>query len=398
MIDKRMWKNHDLEKSYDVVIIGAGAHGLATAYYLTKLGITNIAVLEQKFIGYGGSGRNTAILRSNYRTEEGIKFYDQSLKLYENLSLELNYNLMFSQQGHFTLGHSTAAVSGLVTRAENNKALGIDSYMLEPKEIKEMLPEIDISNHPRFPVMGALYHPPGGIIRHDAVVWAYARGADKAGVHIHQLTKVEDIIIEKGKVKGVVTNRGKINCKSLVSVVAGWSSEVCRKVGVKLPLVTHPLQALVTQGYKPWLHHVVVSGSLHIYLSQTDRGELVCGNGIDTYPHYGMRSTLGFLESYAAHVLELFPVLHNVAVQRQWAGLCDMTPDYSPIISSIDEIEGFYVNGGWGTYGFKASPASGYNTAQMIAKGTPEMIQPFRYNRFMENRLGGEKAAASVGS
>ena len=397
-MDKRMWKNHDLEKSYDVVIIGAGAHGLATAYYLTKLGITNIAVLEQKFIGYGGSGRNTAILRSNYRTEEGIKFYDQSLKLYENLSGELNYNLMFSQQGHFTLGHSTAAVSGLVTRAENNKALGINSYILEPKEIKEMLPEIDISNHPRFPVMGALYHPPGGIIRHDAVVWAYARGADKAGVHIHQLTKVEDIIIEKGKVKGVVTNRGKINCKSLISVVAGWSSEVCRKVGVKLPLVTHPLQALVTQGYKPWLHHVVVSGTLHIYLSQTDRGELVCGNGIDTYPHYGMRSTLGFLESYAAHVLELFPVLHNVAVQRQWAGLCDMTPDYRPIISSIDEIEGFYVNGGWGTYGFKASPPSGYNTAQMVAEGTPEMIKPFRYNRFMENRLVGEKAAASVGS
>ena len=393
-----MWKNHDLEKSYDVVIIGAGAHSLATAYYLTKLGITNVAVLEQKFIGYGGSGRNTAILRSNYRTEEGIKFYDQSLKLYENLSGDLNYNLMFSQQGHFTLGHSTAAMSGLVTRAENNKALGINSYILEPSEIQKMLPEIDISDHPRFPVMGALYHPPGGIIRHDAVVWAYARGADKAGVHIHQLTKVEDILIEKGKVAGVVTNRGKISCKKLISVVAGWSSEVCRKAGVKLPFVTHPLQALVTQSYKPWLHHVVVSGTLHIYLSQTDRGELVCGNGIDTYPHYGMRSTLGFLESYAAHVLELFPVLHNVAVQRQWAGLCDMTPDYSPIISSIDEIEGFYVNGGWGTYGFKASPASGYNTAKMVAEGTPEMIKPFRYNRFMENRLVGEKAAASVGS
>ena len=393
-----MWKNHDLEKSYDVVIIGAGAHGLATAYYLTKLGITNVAVLEQKFIGYGGSGRNTAILRSNYRTEEGIKFYDQSLKLYENLSGDLNYNLMFSQQGHFTLGHSTAAMSGLVTRAENNKALGINSYILEPREIQKMLPEIDISDHPRFPVMGALYHPPGRIIRHDAVVWAYARGADKAGVHIHQLTKVEDILIEKGKVAGVVTNRGKISCKKLISVVAGWSSEVCRKAGVKLPFVTHPLQALVTQSYKPWLHHVVVSGTLHIYLSQTDRGELVCGNGIDTYPHYGMRSTLGFLESYAAHVLELFPVLHNVAVQRQWAGLCDMTPDYSPIISSIDEIEGFYVNGGWGTYGFKASPASGYNTAKMVAEGTPEMIKPFRYNRFMENRLVGEKAAASVGS
>ena len=397
---QRMWQNHDLKKNYDVVIIGGGAHGLATAFYLANNhGITNVAVLEQKFIGYGGSGRNTAILRSNYRTEEGIKFYDQSLDLYENLAGELDFNLMFSQQGHFTLGHSTAAISGLVTRAENNKALGIDSFMLDPKEIKKMLPEIDITDHPRFPVHGALYHPPGGIIRHDAVVWAYARGADRKGVEIHQMTEVQDILVENGKATGVVTNRGTINCNTVISVVAGWSSEVCKKVNVKLPFVTHPLQALVTQSYKPWLHHVVVSGTLHIYLSQTDRGELVCGNGIDTYPHYGMRSTLGFLESYAAHVLELFPVLHNVAVQRQWAGLCDMTPDYSPIISQIDEIDGFYVNGGWGTYGFKASPASGYNTAQMAANGkTPEMIEPFRYNRFSENRLVGEKAAASVGS
>ena len=372
---QRMWQNHELNMNYDVVIIGGGAHGLATAYYLAKLGITNVAVLEQKFIGYGGSGRNTAILRSNYRSEEGIKFYDQSL------------------------GHSTAAIAGLVTRAENNKALGVDSYILDPKEIKKMLPEIDISDHPRFPVMGALYHPPGGIIRHDAVVWAYARGADHAGIHIHQLTEVKDILVENGKTTGVVTNKGTINCGTLISVVAGWSSEVCRKVNVKLPFVTHPLQALVTQSYKPWLNQVVVSGTLHIYLSQTDRGELVCGNGIDTYPHYGMRSTLGFLESYAAHVLELFPVLHNVAVLRQWAGLCDMTPDYSPIISPIDEIDGFYVNGGWGTYGFKASPASGVNTAQMVAdRKTPKMIEPFRYNRFAENRLVGEKAAASVGS
>jgi len=397
---QRMWQNHDLKKNYDVVIIGGGAHGLATAYYLAKNhGITDVAVLEQKFIGYGGSGRNTAILRSNYRTEEGIKFYDQSLNLYENLAGDLDFNLMFSQQGHFTLGHSTAAISGLVTRAENNKALGIDSFMLDPKEIKKMLPEIDITDHPRFPVHGALYHPPGGIIRHDAVVWAYARGADRKGVQIHQMTEVQDIIVENGKATGVVTNRGTINCNKVISVVAGWSSEVCKKVNVKLPFVTHPLQALVTQSYKPWLHHVVVSGALHIDLSQTGRGELVCENGIDTYPHYGMRSTLGFLESYAAHVLELFPVLHNVAVQRQWAGLCDMTPDYSPIISRIDEIDGCYVNGGWGTYGFKASPASGYNTAQMVANGkTPEMIEPFRYNRFAENRLVGEKAAASVGS
>lgn len=394
-----MWKRHDLKKNYDIVIIGGGAHGLATAYYLSQMGVKNIAVLEQKYIGYGGSGRNTAILRSNYRTEEGIRFYDQSLKLYENLSQDLDFNLMFSQQGHFTLGHTTSSLQSLTTRAENNKALGVDSYMLMPKEIKGMLPDIDISNHSRYPILGALYHPPGGIIRHDAVVWAYARGADRNGVEIHNLTKVEDIRTDKGKVVGVLTNRGMINCDKVVSVVAGWSSEVCKKAGVKLPFTTYPLQALVTESYKPWLHHVVVSSTLHIYLSQTDRGELVCGDGIDGYPHYGMRSTLGFMESYAAHVLELFPILHNVKVQRQWAGLCDMTPDYSPIISPIDEIDGFYVNGGWGTYGFKASAASGYNTANMIATGkVPEIIQPFAYDRFKKNSIVGEKAAASVSS
>ncbi|MBF0277410.1 MAG: FAD-dependent oxidoreductase [SAR324 cluster bacterium] len=394
---KKMWKQHDLKKHYDIVIIGGGAHGLATAYYLSKMGVRDVAVLEAKYIGYGGSGRNTAILRSNYRTEEGIRFYDQSIQLYENLSQELDFNLMFSQQGHFTLGHTEASVSGLTTRAENNKALGVDSYMLDPIEIKKMLPEIDISDHPRYPVLAALYHPPGGIIRHDAVVWGYARGAEQGGVEIHNLTTVGEIRTEKNKIKGVQTNRGFVSCNKLISVVAGWSSDVCAMAGIELPFVTHPLQALVTESYKPWLHHVVVSSNLHIYLSQTDRGELVCGGGIDGYPHYGMRSTLAFLETYAAHVLELFPVLHNVKVQRQWAGLCDMTPDYSPIISPIDEIEGFYVNGGWGTYGFKASPASGYNSAQMLAQGkVPANIAPFSYNRFRENRLVGEKAAASV--
>ncbi|MDE0837657.1 MAG: FAD-dependent oxidoreductase [Kiritimatiellae bacterium] len=396
---KQMWRTYDLKKTYDIVIIGGGAHGLATAYYLAKMGVKNVAVLEARYPGYGGSGRNTAILRSNYRTEEGIKFYDQSLGLYENLSTELNYNLMFSQQGHFTLGHTESSTSGLVTRAENNKALGVNSFMLTPQEIKKKLPEINISSHARYPILGALYHPPGGIIRHDAVVWAYGRGADKGGVEIHNLTEVQDILVKNGKVEGVKTNRGTIYAKKVISVVAGWSSEVCRLAGVKLPFVTHPLQALVTESYKPWLHHVVVSSTLHIYLSQTDRGELVCGDGIDGYPHYGMRSTLGFMEAFSAHVLELFPILHNVKVQRQWAGLCDMTPDYSPIISPIDEIEGFYVNGGWGTYGFKASPASGFNTAKMLAEGkVPDMIKPFSYNRFGENRLVGEKAAASVSS
>ena len=396
----KMWQHHELKKTYDIVIIGGGAHGLATAHYLAKLGITNVAVLEQRFIGYGGSGRNTAILRSNYRTEEGVRFYDQSLDLFEDLAGELNFNLMFSQQGHFTLGHTEGTINVLRTRAEVNKALGVNSYMVSPDEIKKMLPEIDISNHPRYPIQGALYHPPGGIIRHDAVVWAYGRAVDKAGIEIHNMTEVHEILTDDHhKIQGVVTNRGTIHCHKVISVVAGWSSEVCRKVDLMLPLITHPLQALVTESYKPWLHHVVVSSNLHIYLSQTDRGELVCGDGIDAYPHYGMKSTLGFMEAFAAHLLELFPILHNIKVQRQWAGLCDMTPDYSPIISPIDEVENFYVNGGWGTYGFKATCASGYNSAQMLADGkVPKMIQPFSYNRFRENRLVGEKAAASVSS
>ncbi len=394
-----MWRRHELRSGYDVVIVGGGAHGLATAYYLAKMGIKNIAVLEARFIGYGGSGRNTAILRSNYRTEEGIRFYDQSLRLYEDLAAELDFNLMFSQQGHITLGHSEGSMNTLTTRAEINRTLGVESRMISPAELQRLVPEIDISGHPRHPILGALYHPPGGIIRHDAVVWAYARAADRLGVEIHNLTRVDDILVEKGKVAGVATSRGAIRCPRVLTALAGWSSEICSRAGVELPLVTYPLQALVTEPYKPWLHHVVVSSNLHIYLSQTDRGELVCGNGIDPYPHYQMKSTLGFLESYAAHVLELFPVLHDVKVMRQWAGLCDMTPDYSPIISPIDEIEGLYINCGWGTYGFKASPASGLNSAQMIATGEiPEIIRAFHYNRFRRNRLVGEKAAASVSS
>lgn len=396
---KPMWRRHDLKPTYDVVIIGGGAHGLATAYYLaTRHGITNVAVLEQKYIGYGASGRNTAILRSNYRTPEGIRFYNQSLKLYEDLSQELDFNLMFSQQGHFTLGHSPASLAALTTRAEYNKAVGVESYMVAPQDVKAMIPEIDISDRPRYPILGALYHPPGGIIRHDAVVWGFARGADRHGVHIHQLTHVEDILTEGDRVVGVKTNRGTISCGAVVAAVAGWTSEVCRQVGLKMPLVTHPLQAFVTQGLKPWLHHVVVSSTLHIYISQSDRGELVCGGAVDRVPQYTLRSTLEALESYAAHILELFPMLHNVKIQRQWAGMCDMTPDYAPIMSSIEALQNFFITCGWGTWGFKASPASGYNMAELVAtRTTPERIRAFSYDRFLTNRLIGEKAAASVG-
>lgn len=397
---QRMWRHHDLKSAYDVVIIGGGAHGLAAAYYLaSRHGLTSVAVLEQKYIGFGASGRNTAILRANYRTPEGVRFYNQSLKLYETLAQELDFNLMFSQQGHFTLGHSTAAIAGLTTRAEVNKSEGVDSYMVSPAEIKAMIPEIDISDRPRHPILGALYHPPGGIIRHDAVVWGFARGADRHGVHIHQLTQVEDLLLEGNRVVGVKTNRGSLHCGAVLSATAGWSSEIARQLGLKLPITTHPLQAFVTQGLKPWLHHVVVSANLHIYLSQSDRGELVCGGAVDSFPQVAMRSTLEALESYAMHVLELFPMLHTVKVQRQWAGLCDLTPDYAPIMSPLNAYENFYITCGWGTWGFKAAPASGYNMAALVATGIPpEIIQPFSSDRFQKNRLLGEKAAASVGS
>lgn len=395
-----MWRSHDLQPRYDVVIVGGGAHGLATAYYLaTRFGVTNVAVLEQKYVGYGASGRNTAILRANYRTPEGIRFYNQSLTLYQTLAQELDFNLMFSQQGHFTLGHTTASMAALTTRAAYNQADRVDSYMVTPPEIKEMIPEIDISDHPRYPIMGALYHPPGGIIRHDAVVWGLARGADRQGVHIHQLTQVEDILSQGDRIIGVKTNRGLVHCGALVSATAGWSSQLCRRVKIRLPIVTHPLQAFVSQGLKPWLHHVVVSSTLHIYLSQSDRGELVCGGAVDSIPQSAMRSTLEALESYATHVLELFPCLHQVKVQRQWAGMCDMTPDYAPILSPLEVYRNLYITCGWGTWGFKAAPASGLNMAELVATGrVPDMIRPFSYDRFLKNQPLGEKAAASVGS
>jgi len=261
---RRMWRQYDLAKSYYVVIIGGGGHGLATAYYLAKMGVRKIALLEAKYVGQGGSGRNTAILRSNYRTEAGVRFFDESLRLYETLSQELNINLMFSQQGHFTLGHSTAIMNVLTTRAELNKALGVDSTILSPREIKQMLPDIDISDRPRYPILGALYHPPGGIIRHDAVVWGYARAADRSGVQIHNRTPAREILVENGRVVGVATPRGTIRCKKVVTALAGWTSPMYSRLGIKLPLVTHPLQAMVTESHKPWLQHVVVGANLHM--------------------------------------------------------------------------------------------------------------------------------------
>jgi sarcosine oxidase subunit beta len=395
---KPAWRRHELRDRYDVVIIGGGVHGLATAYYLAaNHGITNVAVLDKGYIGGGGSGRNTAILRSNYLTPEGVRFYERSMELYRGLAADLNYNVMFSRRGHLTLAHNDGSLRTMRWRAEVNKLQGVDSEVIGPAEIKQLVPYMDVSPGTRYPILGALYHPPGGIIRHDAVVWGYARGADAGGAHIHQGTEVTGIDVAHGKVTGVRTSRGPVASPVVVNCTAGWSTLICDMAGVRVPVQTFPLQAAVTEPVRPFLDAVVVSGSLHVYVSQTDRGELVFGASVDPYPSYSMRGSLDFIEGLAGHVLELMPSLAKLRLLRQWAGLCDMTPDFSPIMG-LTPVEGFLVDIGWGTYGFKAGPVSGEAMAACIAAGKPPpIIEAFDLARFHDGRQLGEKGAASVG-
>jgi sarcosine oxidase, subunit beta len=394
----RAFRAHELQPAYDVVVIGGGVHGLATAHYLAaNHGITNVAVLEKGYIGGGGSGRNTAILRSNYLTPEGIAFYDRSLTLYRHLAADLNFNVMFSRRGHLTLAHNDASLRTMRWRAEVNKLSGVDSEVIDPDAIAALVPRMDVSTDARYPILGALWHPPGGIIRHDAVVWGYARSADRQGVRIHQGTEVTGIDVAGGRVTGVRTTRGPVSAPVVVNATAGWSSLISDMAGVEMPVHTFPLQAAVTEPVQPFLEPVVVSGTLHVYLSQTDRGELVFGASVDPFASYSTRGSLEFIEGLAGHVLELMPSLHNLRLLRQWAGLCDMTPDYSPIMGPTP-VEGFYVDVGWGTYGFKAGPVSGEQMAACIATGTtPELIAPFALSRFAAGALVGEKGAAAVG-
>ena len=404
----RVWRDCDLQRSYDAVVIGGGVHGLATAYYLARNhGMTNVAVLDKAYLGSGGSGRNTAIVRSNYLTPEGVAFYDRSVHLYEQMAVELNINVMFSQRGHLTLAHSDASLRTMHWRAEVNKLGGVNSSVIGPDEIKKECPSLDTSDHPRYPIQGALYHPPGGVVRHDAVVWGYARAADHMGVEMHQKTEVTDILCEGGdgpdgkgaggRVTGVRTNRGDISTPIVINCTAGWASLISTMAGVRLPITTHPLQAAVTEPVKMFLPTVVVSGSLHVYVSQTDRGELVFGASVDPYANYSVRGSLEFTEGLAGHVLELMPGVSRMRILRQWSGLCDMTPDYSPVMG-FTPVDGFLVDVGWGTYGFKAAPVSGEQMAEAAATGrTPKLIEAFALSRFDNGELVGEKGAASVG-
>ena len=393
-----MWRSNPLKDEYEVVIIGGGAHGLATAYYLSEEhGITDIAVLDKSYIGAGGSGRNTAIIRSNYLTPEGVLFYNESVKLYETMAADLDFNVMFSQRGHLTLAHTDGSVNTMRRRAEVNRLQGVDSRLVWPDELARICPQLDLSDHPRYPILAALYHPPGGIIRHDAVVWGFAHQADRRGVELHQRTEVTGIDVENEEVVGVTTNRGKIKTRTVHNATAGWGSTIASMVGLKLPMNTFPLQACVTEPLKPFLDVVVVSGSLHVYVSQSDRGELVMGASVDPFASYDVDGSLDFLEGIAGHMLELFPFLSKVRILRQWAGLCEMPPDFSPVMG-FTPVEGFFIDVGWGTYGFKASPICGKTMAEAIAtRKTPELIAPFRMSRFEERDLVGEKGAASVG-
>ena len=388
----------ELRPSYDVAIIGGGGHGLAAAYYLAaRYGIRNVAVFDKGWLGGGNTGRNTAIIRSNYLTPEGVKFYEESMRLYRGLSEELDYNILYSERGHFTLAHSDAAMRTSRWRAEVNKHLGVDSEVVGRDELARLVPLLNMSEDVRHPILGALYHPPGALARHDAVAWGYAGRAQELGVEIHQETEVTGIRIENGRVAGLETTRGPVACGKAMQAVAGLSGQVARLAGFTLPIRTVPLQACVSLPLKPFLDPIIVSGSLHVYISQSDRGELVMGGATDPYPRYQTSSTLDFMEGLMAHILELFPFMGDVPVLRQWAGMTDMTPDFAPVMG-LTPVENYYIDSGWGTWGFKATPVCGTTMAEMIATGrVPELIKTFRLDRFRDFSLLGEKGAASVG-
>jgi sarcosine oxidase subunit beta len=392
------WKRAPLKKQYDVVIIGGGGHGLGTAYYLAKNhGVTNVAVLEKNYIGAGGSGRNTTIIRSNYRTPEGIRFYERSMELWRGLSQDLDINLMLSNLGHFTLAHTDSSVRVQRERAETNRALGVDSRLIFRDEIAELCPELNMSTDVAYPIQAGLYHPPGSVLRHDAVVWGYASGAYHRGAEIHQGVEVTGIRKDAaGRCIGVETNEGPIDAGAVVCAVAGWTTQVCDMAGVRTPITNHPLQAFVTEPVKPLLHKILVSANLHVYVSQTDRGEFLIGSEIEPYTTYSLRSTFTFMQHSCANALDLVPQLARLKIQRQWTGYCDMTPDYSPIMGETG-VENFYIDSGWGTWGFKATAVCGETMAQMVAtRKTPALIEPFRLSRFADEQLVPEKAAASV--
>ncbi|SHK53966.1 N-methylglutamate dehydrogenase subunit A precursor [Shimia gijangensis] len=386
----------DLKKHYDVVIIGGGGHGVSLAYYLaTKHGITDIAILEKGYLGGGNTARNTTVIRSNYITSQSIKFYAASMRLYENLANELDYNLMYSRRGQLTLSHSDGVSRALRLRADSGTFLGERNEILDRQQIKELVPSLNLDIEGR-PILKGLWHPDAATARHDAVAWGYAIRACDRGVELHQKTQVTGLTLDKNKVTEVQTNRGNVSAGAVVQCVAGHSSVVAGMVGLRLPIRSFPLQAMVTHPVKPFLDPMVSSTALHCYISQSARGELVIGGGSDPYELYNTRSTLDMKESLAASALEMFPFIGDLKILRQWAGITDMTPDYSPVMGR-SPLANYWLDAGWGTWGFKSTPASGIYLAQAIAEDrVPEMIRPFRLDRFETFDLVNEMGATAA--
>jgi len=385
------------KKDYDVIIVGGGGHGLATAYYLAKVhGITNVAVVEKGYLGGGNTARNTTIIRSNYLWDEAAQLYELSLKLWEGLSQELNYNVMFSQRGVLNLGHNLQDMRDIERRVNANRLNGIDGEVVTPQRIKEIAPLINISPDSRYPILGASWQPRGGTARHDAVAWVYARGADALGVDMIQQTEVIGIRRKGGAVVGVETSNGFIGARKVACVAAGSSGVVAAMAGLRLPVESRPLQALVSEPIKPCLDTVVMSNAVHGYISQSDKGDLVIGAGVDSYNGYGQRGSLHVIEHTVQAICELFPAFSRVRMNRQWGGIVDTCPDACPIISKTS-VAGLYFNCGWGTGGFKATPGSGYVFADTVANDRPHpLAKAFNLDRFNTGALIDEHGAAGV--
>ncbi|MBD3787108.1 MAG: sarcosine oxidase subunit beta family protein [Sphingomonadales bacterium] len=392
---ERAWASPAPKKRYDVVVVGAGGHGLATAYYLGKVhGITNVAVIEKGWLGGGNTGRNTTIIRSNYLQDPSAAIYEKARSLYEDLSQDLNYNVMFSPRGLLMLAQSEHEIRGYKRTVYANALQGIETRWITPAEVKDLVPIINIDG-PRYPVLGALYQERGGTARHDAVAWGYARACSNMGMDIIQQCEVTGVRTEAGKVVGVETTKGAIDCGKLAIVVAGHSSVLAEMSGFRLPIESMALQAWVSEPIKPTIDVVVMANLVHGYMSQSDKGELVMGGGTDGFNNYTQRGSWHHIEETTRALVETFPIVSRLKMLRQWGGIVDMTGDRSPILSKTP-VEGIFVNCGWGTGGFKAIPGSGFAMAELVAKGHSPLAAEFGLHRFREGQFIDESVAAGV--
>ena len=393
---EKAWKKSNLKKNYKIIIVGAGGHGLATAYYLGKnFGIKDVAVIEKGWLGGGNTGRNTTIIRSNYLQEESAAIYEKSRLLYETLSQELNYNVMFSPRGVMMLCQTEHELRAMKRTCHANRIYGVDTVMISPARMKEMIPIINIKG-PRYPILGGLWQPRGGTARHDAVAWGYARAISSWGVDIIENCEGVGIKKNKNKISSVQTTKGDISCEKMCFVVAGNSSVLAELCGFRLPVESVALQALVSEPIKPVMNCVVMANTVHGYMSQSDKGEMVIGGGADGYNNYSQRGSVQHIEETVRALIETFPFISRLRQLRQWGGIVDMTGDRSPIISKTP-VDNIYLNCGWGTGGFKAIPGSGWATAELVAKGEPgELAAPFSLERFKEGRMIDESVAAAV--